>query len=170
MNKSILKVTAYSLAASLLIFGVNACSPIEASDVPIPYPENYRDWRHVKTEVWGETHPLFEDVGGVHHIYANEKALDGYETNKFDDGSVFVFDLLDANITDGATVEGERKALFVMLRDEARFTDTGGWGFEGFDKDSKSIRTVGNSAITACYACHTNLAEDTQFVVSSYRK
>ncbi len=33
----------------------------------LAYTDEYRDWRHMKTEFWGEDHALHEDVGGLHH-------------------------------------------------------------------------------------------------------
>ena len=46
--------------------------------------------------------PLYDAVGGMHHIYANKKAMAGYKTGKFADGSVLVFDLFEAVDKDNA--------------------------------------------------------------------
>ena len=40
----------------------------------VPYPEGYRSWTHVKTAILHPGHPLYEAFGGIHHVYANEKA------------------------------------------------------------------------------------------------
>jgi len=41
----------------------------------IPYPTGYRRWTHVKSALIGPESPSFAGSGGVHHIYANEKAM-----------------------------------------------------------------------------------------------
>ena len=135
---------------------------------PIAYPEGYRDWTHVKSMVIQPGHPLFESFGGIHHIYANEPALRGYGRGAFPDGSVIVFDLLEATTAGGATTEGPRKVLGVMHKDAKRWPDTGGWGFEGFSGDSRTERVVADAAAKACFACHTS-QKDRDFVFSRAR-
>lgn len=132
-----------------------ALGPAFAADPPpVPYPEGYRNWTHVKSMVIQQGHPLFEAFGGIHHIYANAKALDGYRRGAFPDGAVIVFDLLDAKAGGGAIEEGPRKVVGVMVKDKRRWADTGGWGFEGFKGDSKTERAVGKDAASACFNCH----------------
>lgn len=134
----------------------------------VPYPEGYRSWHHVKSMVIEEGHPLFAAFGGIHHLYANEAALEGYRSGTFSDGAVIVFDLLEA-VRDGAAVtEGQRKVLGVMHRDARRFAATGGWGFEGFERGRRDARAVGANAATACFSCHAAEAGP-DFVFSSYR-
>lgn len=149
-----------------LLFAMPA---LAADPAPVPYPEGYRDWTHVKSMVINPGHPLYDAFGGIHHLYANRKALEGYRSGKFPDGAVIVFDLLGAKTGDYAVQEGERKVVGVMHRDAKKWKDTGGWGFEGFKGDSKSARAVGRNAATACYACHTQQKEK-DFVFSAYRK
>jgi hypothetical protein len=125
-----------------------------AADPTVPYPSGYRDWHHVKSMVINEGHPLFEAFGGIHHLYANDKAIKGYRGSKFPDGSVIVFDLLEAPSDGNAVTEGARKVLGVMHKDSKKFKATGGWGFEGFGGGDRAKRVVGNNAATACFACH----------------
>lgn len=54
--------------------------PAISAEPLVPYPEEYRGWHHVKTMVIDEGHPLYEAFGGIHHIYANPKALAGYQS------------------------------------------------------------------------------------------
>lgn len=139
------------------------------SQAPVPYPEGYRDWKHVKSMVIERGHPLFEAFGGIHHIYANENAMRGYREGKFPDGAVIIFDLLEAKKTgDNAIVEGERKVLGVMRKDSKAYAATRGWGFEGFKGDSKTERAVGAKATEACFGCHEG-QKSTDFVFSAYR-
>jgi hypothetical protein len=145
-------------------------APVFAGDpAPIPYPEGYRNWTHVKSMVINPGHPLYDAFGGIHHLYANPKAMEGYRSGRFPAGAVIVFDLLEAKSADNAVHEGARKVVGVMHKDPAKWKETGGWGFEGFKGDSKTERAVGRNAASACYGCHTQ-QKDRGFVFSGYRK
>lgn len=137
-----------------IIAAIACAAPLVAVAADVPYPTGYRDWHHVKSMVIGEGHPLVEAFGGIHHLYANAKAKQGYARGSFADGSIIVFDLLEARSSDGAIIEGPRKVLGVMHKDSKRWAATGGWGFEGFKADSKTARAVGANAATACFGCH----------------
>lgn len=139
-----------------------------AAGPEVPYPDGYRDWSHVKSMVIEEGHPLFESFGGIHHLYANQLALEGYRSGRFPDGAVIVFDLLEAQRADNAVTEGSRKVVGVMHKDSKAYAETGGWGFEGFGGDSRTNRVVGANAATACYACHT-AQKQSNYVFSSLR-
>jgi hypothetical protein len=128
------------VGVSVLLCGVVAIgAALAAGDDAVPYPEGYRSWRHVKSMVIQEGHPLHGAFGGIHHLYANAKAMQGYSTGRFTDGAVIVFDLLEAPGAGGAITEGKHKVLGVMHRDSRRYAATGGWGFEGFAGDSKTM-------------------------------
>jgi hypothetical protein len=139
------------------------------SDREIAYPAGYRQWVHVKSSLVGPASPIFKRYGGLHHIYANEKALRGYQNGQFEDGSVIVFDLLETEESGGNTVESKRRFIDVMVKDSRRFADTGGWGFEEFNGDSQSERVLSPEAKVACYDCHAKRKEQ-GFVFSSFRK
>jgi len=154
--------------ACIPLFAALAVSlPVQPADVP--YPEGYRTWTHVKSMAILPGHPLYESFGGIHHLYANAKAVQGYRTGQFKDGSVIVFDLLEADTQDAALNEGTRKAVAVMRRDAKRYAATGGWGFEGFAAGDPSRRMVGANAKAACFACHAPRA-DTAYVFSTWRE
>lgn len=144
--------------------------PVKSIDrnkqIPVPYPVGYRQWIHVKTAVVEPGNPSFEHFGGFHHIYANKEAMKGYKTRHFPDGSIIVFDVLEAIDTNKLLLEGRRRQLDVMVRDTGNYAATGGWGFEEFSGDSKVKRRVRTSAKTTCYSCH---ASQTTFVFSELR-
>ncbi len=142
--------------------------PVFAGDNAVPYPQGYRDWYHVKSMVIEEGHALYDAFGGIHHIYANNKARQGYKTGTFPDGAVIVFDLLEAGHTDNAVTEGARKVVGVMHKNSRRFAETGGWGFEGFAGGDKASPVVGAGAKSACFACHAP-QKDRDYVFSSLR-
>ena len=154
------------LCSVALLGGVVVSAPALAE---VPYPEGYRDWRHVKSMVINPGHALYDAFGGIHHLYANELALKGYYAEgAFPDGSVIAFDLLEATTADDAVHEGARKVLGVMHKDAKRYADTGGWGFEGFAEGDPGKPVVGAEAATACYDCHTSQAS-TDYVFSKPR-
>lgn len=125
-----------------------------AAEHTVPYPKGYRDWHHVKSMVINEGHALHASFGGIHHIYANDKAMKGYRGKSFPDGSVIIFDLLEATNEGNAVTEGARKVVGVMHKDAKKFKATGGWGFEGFGGGDPTKRVVGDNAATACFDCH----------------
>lgn len=162
MSKNLV-ITIIALIIFLCLLGVT-----KAQDGLIEYPEDYRYWTHVKSMVIQEGHPLHESFGGIHHLYANDKALEGYQSGIFPEGSVIMFDLLEANSENNAIVENERKVLGVMEKDSKRFGATAGWGFEGFVAGDPGNRAVGNDYKEACFACHT-AQKDSDYVFSKWR-
>ena len=102
---------AASTGAAVLAFA----PPSAAADpAPVPYPTGYRNWTHVKSLQIQSGHPLYDAFGGIHHLYANAKAMEGYRKGRFPDGAVIVFDLLEAKSADNAIQEGARKVVGVM--------------------------------------------------------
>lgn len=142
-------------------------APVHAAEVA--YPAGYRNWTHVKSMVIEPGHPLHANFGGIHHLYANARAMEGYKSGTFRDGSVIVFDLLEADAADHAIVEGKRKLIGVMHRDGRHYAATGGWGFEGFAGGDRARRMVGNDAATACFGCHEPHRQ-TGYVFSRWRE
>jgi hypothetical protein len=155
-----LAIAALSMAANLAL---------AADAPPVPYPEGYRNWTHVKSMTINPGHALYDAFGGIHHLYGNPKAMQGYRNGKFADGAVIAFDLLEAKAADNTVQEGARKVLGVMRKDAKRYAATGGWGFEAFKGDSKTERAVGPNAATACFQCHT-AQKNQDFVFSSVRQ
>jgi len=152
------------LLAGALGIGVG---PLAAQD-PIDYPEGYRSWAHVKTLILHSGHALADPFEGIHHVYANPSAVTATQGGEVADGSVLVFDLLEA-VTEGeATAEGQRKLLAVMVKDRARFAKTGGWGYEAWAGDSRSERLVSDGG-ASCHGCHASQA-DSDYVFSRWRE
>jgi hypothetical protein len=139
-------------------FGLTLAGVAAAAAAEVAWPEGWRAWKHVKSMVIEQGHPLYESFGGIHHIYANAEALDGYRMGKFPDGAVIIFDLLEAIRQDNAVVEGARKVVGVMQKDSKAFAATGGWGFEGFAGGDPTKRVVGAKAAEACFGCHAGQA------------
>jgi hypothetical protein len=152
--------------ALALVGAAYAASPEKSS---VAYPTGFRKWPFVKSMViYSDKHPLFAQFGGLHHVYANAEAMRALvKGGTFPDGSVLVFDLLEAKDENGAYVEGRRKLLGVMEKDRARFKATGGWGFEAFKGDSQTERLV-TDATAQCFGCHQR-QKDNDFAFSGYQ-
>ncbi len=164
MNRLLLTV----LVAALITVIAGPAFPKEGSKTSVQYPEGYRSWTHVKSMVIQQGHPLYNAFGGIHHIYANKKALEAMtKGNVYPDGSVIVFDLLEAKQEQNAIVEGPRKVIGVMQKDSKKFASTGGWGFEGFKDDTKE--RVVKDPKKDCFDCHA-AQKDSDYVFSKYRK
>ena len=135
---------------------------------PVPFPAEYRKWAVTKSVVLGPEHKGFAINGGFHHFYANEKAMEGFRTGQFPDGSVVVDERLEARQEAGATFEGPRNSVAVMEKEATRYQSTGGWGFDVFGAEN---RTEGASATVraACFSCHSQ-RKDHDFLFSEFRK
>lgn len=157
-----------SISVLSLLMLVCPIHSAEHAEKKVSYPEGYRHWTHIKSMVIEQGHALYESFGGIHHIYANKKALDALQKGKvFPDGAVLIFDLLEAKSRDHAIVEGPRKVLGVMQKDSKRFKETGGWGFEAFKGDTRE-RVVSDPK-RDCFTCH-EAQKQKDYVFSSYAK
>lgn len=141
-----------------------------AAETPkVPYPDGYRGWLHLKSMViHDKSHPLFDAFGGIHHVYVNPRGAQAARSGgPYPDGTVFVFDLLEAKSDGGAMTEGARKFIGVMTKNAAAYGATGGWGFEAFKGDTKDQRVVTDPK-TQCFACHQG-RQAAGYVFSAYR-
>ena len=134
----------------------------------IDYPDGYRTWTHIKTMALHKGHPLENPFLGIHHVYGNAEAIAGTKSGQFDDGAVLVFDLLQYLTQDNASTEGDRVLVGVMVKDNAKYSSTGGWGFEGFKGNSHTERLV-NDGGQSCFACHTSQKEN-DYVFTHWRE
>ena len=158
----------HKLQITALLLASLALTVTAQNTPPVPYPEGFREWVHVKTGLIGRASPSHAMAGGFHHIYANPAALRGLETRKFAEGSVIVFDRIDAQVSPGETREGSRLSVDVMVRDSVRFAATGGWGYERFRGDTRQ-RVVADKASASCFACHQE-QKSRGYVFSDFRK
>jgi hypothetical protein len=79
-------------------------------DETTSFPKEFRRWAHVKSVLLAPQSVAYATEGGIHHIYANDKALEGYDSGKFPDGSVIVYDLLETKEVAGNTIEGPTRS------------------------------------------------------------
>ena len=158
---------AFSVASALVLLGTIVAAHSTSPASPVPYPDGYRTWTHVKSNVIGPTQTNFATTGGFQHIYANANAMTGYRTRTFPDGAVIAFEWLEMQEKQGAFSEGPRRQLDVMVKDSQRYASTGGWGFQRFARDSKT-ELASTPTPQQCFTCHERLRKD-GLVLSTYR-
>lgn len=142
----------------IMLAGIAAVSIGAGLDSEVAYPEGFRRWVHVSSAYIGEGHPAFARYGGIHHIHANELAMEGYRTGIFPIGSVLTFDVHAVKTGPGTIDPTTRKLLDVMEKRRD------GWRFVEFEGDSKTkIAVTGAQAVKACAACHTGAPRDHVF-------
>jgi hypothetical protein len=142
-----------------------------AEEAPlVPYPEGYREWTHVGSVITERDEKTRERLphGIIRHLYANAQAVEGLRTGKYPEGAMFVADWFPLKVKYAGNLhEDARDRTDVMIKD-ARFTATGGWGYDQFKKDSKEIRTINGAAPNACFECHKKV-EARDYVFSKLR-
>ena len=143
----------------VIVAATSAATLLKADEAPrVPFPEGYRSWTHVKSIVIGPSHRLFAQRGGIHHYYANDLAVEGYRTGKFPDGAMVVDEAVIAHEGAGSAAgmlsEGGRRFLDVMAKNEAQYPQTGGWGFQHFDKE-ETKGGLSPAEQSQCYECHS---------------
>jgi hypothetical protein len=118
------------------------------------FPESFRRWVHVGTGViMPGTMPQMTNEEGMHHIFANQKAVEGYASGSFADGSMVVYELRETKQQNGVISEGDRKRVDVMIKDSAHYARTGGWRFQRFMGSDQAQNAIHDSG-TSCFQCH----------------
>ena len=84
----------------------------------------------------------------------------------YPDGAVFLDDLHDFTVADGAYAEGPLKALTMMVKDAKMHASTGGWGFQAWAAGDPS-KPIVTDAVKQCFECHQP-QKDQDYVYSSY--
>ena len=127
----------------------------------IPFPEGFRAWTHIRSAVVGPASAAFARFGGMHSIYANPAAMEGYKSGTFPEGSVIVFDNHQVFNFQGTDVPTQRRFIDVMQK------SGGGWRFSEFNGDSKTARNVDIAqGQQQCAGCHA--ASKTDHVYSQF--
>jgi hypothetical protein len=158
-----------SIVPALLVTLISAACLRANSTYTVEYPQGYRKWTHVMSYVIGPQAPGYEKNGGLHHFYANDKAVEGYRTGKFPDGSMLVDERNKAEEKSGKTTGGDWIGIGVMVKDSQRYAETGGWGFEVFTAGNPTNGWLTTDSRQGCFNCHAK-QKDRDFVFSQLRK
>jgi hypothetical protein len=150
-------ISALGLTAGLMSLG--AASAMAAGD-DVPFPNGFRDWFAVNSMIVTKDSPSFGQIGGMHIIYVNAKGLPTLKAGgpfPYPDGTAFADDVHEFSVKDGSYVEGNKKAVTVMVKDAKKYAKTGGWGFQvwAVGDPSKPLIPDAAHAAQACFACHT---------------
>ncbi|MEO7688746.1 MAG: cytochrome P460 family protein [Sphingomonas sp.] len=141
--------------AALLVAGATAGVASPHDTFEVAYPDGFREWTHVRSGYIGPESPASARFGGMHNIYANRIALKGYSSGTFPDGSVIVFDVLDA-VSDPLSLETTVRKFSDVMEKRG-----GTWRYSEFRGDSRTERSVLTAdGVTQCQGCHTKAKTD----------
>jgi hypothetical protein len=157
-----------ALLLGTIVSNVGSSRPAQL-DTTSSFPKEFRKWAHVKSVLVGPQSAAFATEGGIHHIYGNDKAFEGYQSGSFPDGSVIVYDLLETREIAGNTIEGPTRRIDVMVKQSELHHTTGGWEFMRFRDGNPSNGSLTAERQEACAACHAK-RKDHDFVFSEFRK
>ena len=156
-------------AGVLILFSSLSAAP---ADDGVPFPSGFRDWFFVNSLTATAESPLFGHVAGMHHIYVNAVGLPTLKAGgpfSYPDGTIFADDVHGVSVKNGASLEGAKQFVTVMVKDAKKYATTGGWGFQVWaagDPSKPQIPDIAHS-VEACFVCHTpQKAQD--FTFSSY--
>ena len=129
--------------AGLAVTLVVATTATLASRWPLfPFPKGFRSWQLVRSTVVDRKARRIPKRGGIHHYYANREALEGYRTGALPERLRHRrrsgLDQGRRGPWRGMLFEGDRRFVDVMVKNDAVYKDTGGWGYEHFDSPATS--------------------------------
>ena len=176
--KNILRVSlcVYAMVVTLhsSVAGQQPSAPAFTDDGQLIRPLDYRSWVFV-TSGLGMTYgpaqpaagrpPLFDNVFVTRDAYAAF-----LRSGTWPDKTMFILEgrraETNVSINNGGHTQGEMAFMEAAVKDTARFTSTGGWGYFSFDSRDGLLESAAPLPATAtCYACHTaNTAVDNTFV------
>jgi Cytochrome P460 len=154
-NSKLRQAYLFFCACLILSIAAVALGALYAAESP-QYPETFRRWVHVGTGIIMPGGPLPASEEGMHHVFANPKAVEGYETGDFADGSVIVYELRETQQKDGVIFEGGRRRVDAMIKNSHLYASTGGWRFERFYGNDQAQDVVHDSG-SSCFECHSKV-------------
>ena len=161
----------YAARGLVVLWPITIAAVASQPTAPVKFPHDYRSWQHVSSSVVGPESKSFATRGGIHHYYANKKAVEGYRTGRFPNGSIIVDEgVLTTDGTGpfkGIVQEGDRRSLDVMVKNDRLYRDSGGWGFEHFEGQEATGR-LDATGRTQCLECHSK-RKDNDYVFSAIR-
>jgi hypothetical protein len=149
-------------ACVLLVTTAQAKDPVSLSPNGIAFPADYKDWR-----VIASSHR--EDNNTLRVILGNDTAIEAARagtTNPWPDGAILgklVWKDSAHESWPKATVPGEFVHAEFMVKDSAKYPDTGGWGYARWK--GMELKAYGENAsfVQECHGCHTPM-KDNDFV------
>jgi len=166
-----------ALAAAAALAGVVVCVVPSAGHAEgeagalsgITLPEGYRDWRLISVaREEGE-------LNDVRAILGNDAAIEAYRagTLPFPDGTIIArlaWSYVPSEENNEAFGRAQsfvagapKNGVQFMVKDQARYAATGGWGFAQFDDGKPADQAM----LATCFSCHRP-AEARDFVFTRY--
>jgi hypothetical protein len=106
---------------------------------------------------------------GLHQIYVNSVGFDRLKSGgskPYPDGTVFVDDVREYSVDDGAYQQGGHKFITVMVRDSKKYASTGGWGFQAW-LGGDPAKPIVDDSVKQCFTCHVP-KKDNDYVFSTF--
>jgi hypothetical protein len=154
-----------TLVAALVATGTLLASTKDGPKMPADFQHGYLANSMLVTKEPNKTGL----ITGVHLIYVNRVGFDRLKRGgsaPYPDGTVFVDDVREFSVDDGAYQQGARKFLTVMVKDSKKYASTGGWGFQAWPGGDPTKPIVDDSQ-KQCFTCHVpKKAND--YVFSTY--
>lgn len=125
-----------------------------------PLPKGYTTWKKSTRKVVTDKTSLFY---GVHYLYADAKALQGYRAgNRFPEGSRIIVEHFA--IKGGDATQDGPKNMVVLMKKDKRQKATGGWLYAGYTAKGKPS---GLDPVKNCFECHQKEVAHRDYVFSS---
>jgi len=148
------KIVAVAFCCVLGVIGiVKAGNNVQPAPNGIELPAGYKDWRIISSSHREDNKTLRVILGNAEAI---EAARAG-KTNPWPDGSI-LGKLVWKDAThpkwEKATVPGDFVHAEFMLKDSAKYKETGGWGFARWKGLSLAPYGKDASFVQECFGCH----------------
>jgi len=131
-------------------------------------PREFRSWYLVNSMLVTKEPNKFGLITGNHLIYINPIGLGRLKrggSSAYPDGTMFVDDVREFSLDDGAYMERGRTAVPVMVKDSKKYAATGGWGFQAW-VGGDPAKAIVTDAPKQCFGCHRS-QEANDFVFST---
>jgi hypothetical protein len=155
-----------ALAAALIASGALSAS----TDDGINLPANFQHNGYLANSMLVTKDPNKTGLKtGVHLIYVNPAGFGRLKlggSEPYPDGTIFVDDVREFSVDDGAYQQGGHKFITVMVKDSKKYASTGGWGFQAW-LGGDPAKPIVNDAAKQCFACHTPKSAN-DYVFSTY--
>jgi hypothetical protein len=146
---------AASAMVGVAVFALSTASAAPPND-KLSIPAGFDHWYLVNSMIVTKDSPVFDAIGGLHHIYINSVGIPRLKmggSEPYPDGTIFADDVRDFSLADGSFSQGSRKAIPVMLKDAKKYASTGGWGFQAWAGGDPQKPLV-TDPVKTCFACH----------------
>ena len=149
-----------SLSVLLVAGGAWATgAPMPAAPNGIQMPANYKNWKVIGTSHREDNQTLRVIVGNDAAI----KAARAGKTNPWPEGSILGKLVWKDEIHPKwakATVPGEFVHAEFMIKDSAKYQETGGWGFARWTGMDQAPYGKDNTFVQECLACHVQVKDN----------